>query len=53
MIYDIAIGEKKYRVELDRPNGGWSCRLNGRDIDSRRHARSGWSSFVARRRPQL
>lgn len=32
MIYDIAIYEKTYRVELDRANGGWSCHLNGRDI---------------------
>ncbi|MGA8430669.1 MAG: biotin/lipoyl-containing protein [Candidatus Sulfotelmatobacter sp.] len=34
MIYDIATGEKKYRLELDRPNGGWSCRLNGRDVEA-------------------
>jgi acetyl/propionyl-CoA carboxylase alpha subunit len=34
MIYDIAIAEKKYQMELDRPNGGWSCRLNGRDVEA-------------------
>lgn len=32
MIYDIAIGEKNYRLELDRPDGEWSCRLEGRTV---------------------
>jgi acetyl/propionyl-CoA carboxylase alpha subunit len=34
MIYDIAIGEKNYRLELDRANSGWSCRLDGRAIEA-------------------
>lgn len=34
MLYDIAIDEKKYRLELDRSNGGWSCRLDGRDVEA-------------------
>src|ERR1700733_6004608 len=34
MIYDIATGEKKYRLELDRLIGGWSCRLNGRNVEA-------------------
>jgi biotin carboxyl carrier protein len=34
MIYDIAIGEKNYRLELDQADGRWSCRLNGRSLDA-------------------
>jgi biotin carboxyl carrier protein len=34
MIYDIAIGEKNYRLELDHANGHWSCRLDGRSVEA-------------------
>jgi len=34
MIYDIAIGETNYRLELDRANGQWSCRLDGRSVEA-------------------
>jgi biotin carboxyl carrier protein len=34
MIYEIAIGEKNYRLELDRANGSWSCRLDGRSVEA-------------------
>jgi biotin carboxyl carrier protein len=33
MIYDIAIDGKTHRLELDRPGGGWTCRLDGREIE--------------------
>jgi biotin carboxyl carrier protein len=33
MTYDIAIGEKNYHLELDRRDGVWSCRLDGRSIE--------------------
>jgi biotin carboxyl carrier protein len=33
MVYDIAIGGKNYRLELDRSDGRWTCQLNGREID--------------------
>ena len=33
MIYNIAIGEKNYRLELDRASSGWSCRLDGRSVE--------------------
>jgi biotin carboxyl carrier protein len=33
MIYEIVIGEKNYRLELDHANGAWSCRLDGRSVD--------------------
>jgi biotin carboxyl carrier protein len=32
MIYDIAIDGKTHRLELDRPGGGWTCRIDGREI---------------------
>lgn len=32
MIYDVTIDEKIYRLELDRPDGRWACRLDGREI---------------------
>ena len=32
MIYEVAIGEKTYRVELTRSGAGWSCKLNGREF---------------------
>lgn len=34
MIYDIAIGEKSYRLELERADASWSCRLDGRSIEA-------------------
>jgi biotin carboxyl carrier protein len=33
MIYEIAIDGKNYRLELNRIEGRWSCRLDGRDIE--------------------
>jgi len=32
MTYDITIDGKNYRLELDRPEGRWQCRLDGREI---------------------
>jgi hypothetical protein len=32
MTYDVAIDGKPYRLELERVDGQWQCRLNGRDI---------------------
>ena len=32
MIYDVNIAGKDYRLELERKNGRWQCRLDGRDI---------------------
>lgn len=32
MIYDVTITGKNYRLELDRKDGGWQCRLDGREI---------------------
>src|SRR6266446_6746405 len=31
MLYDVTINGKNYRVELNRADGHWSCRLDGRD----------------------
>jgi len=33
MTYDIAIGGKHYRLELDRVERTWFCRLDGREIE--------------------
>jgi biotin carboxyl carrier protein len=33
MLYDITIDGKNYRVELNRADGRWSCRLDGRDVE--------------------
>ena len=33
MIYDVTIDGKNYRLELDRADGRWSCRLDGREIE--------------------
>jgi biotin carboxyl carrier protein len=33
MLYDITIDGKKYRLELNRADGRWSCRLDGRDLE--------------------
>jgi biotin carboxyl carrier protein len=32
MTYDVTIDGKKYRLELDRSDGRWQCRLDGREI---------------------
>jgi biotin carboxyl carrier protein len=32
MIYDVSIDGKNYRLELDRSDGRWRCRLDGREI---------------------
>jgi biotin carboxyl carrier protein len=32
MIYDVNIDGRSSRVELDRSEKGWSCKLNGREI---------------------
>jgi biotin carboxyl carrier protein len=34
MIYEIAIGKKNYRLELDRSSGNFTCRLDGRSIEA-------------------
>jgi biotin carboxyl carrier protein len=34
MIYDITIDGKSYRLELDRINGRWACRLDGRTLEA-------------------
>jgi biotin carboxyl carrier protein len=33
MTYDVSIDGHHYRLELSRGDGGWSCRLDGRDIE--------------------
>jgi biotin carboxyl carrier protein len=33
MIYEINIDGKDYRLELNRADGRWSCRLEGREIE--------------------
>ena len=33
MTYDIAIDGKNYRLDLNRSDGRWSCRLNGREVE--------------------
>src|SRR5260370_38653663 len=33
MTYDIAIDGKHYRLDLNRAEGRWSCRLDGREIE--------------------
>ena len=33
MTYNIAIGGKNYRLELNRADSRWSCRLDGREIE--------------------
>jgi biotin carboxyl carrier protein len=32
MVYDVAIDGKRFRLELDRAQAGWQCRLDGREI---------------------
>jgi biotin carboxyl carrier protein len=33
MTYDINIDGKHYRLDLDRAEGGWSCRVDGREVE--------------------
>ncbi|MGP0018255.1 MAG: biotin/lipoyl-containing protein [Candidatus Sulfotelmatobacter sp.] len=33
MIYDITIDGKHYRLDLDRAEGGWSCLVDGREVE--------------------
>ena len=33
MTYDIAIDGKNYRLDLNRQEGSWSCRLDGREVE--------------------
>src|SRR5579862_1888748 len=33
MIYNVTINDKNYRLELNRANGRWSCRLDGRAME--------------------
>jgi biotin carboxyl carrier protein len=33
MIYDVIIGEKGFRLELDHADGRWQCRLDGRQVE--------------------
>ena len=33
MLYDVTINGKNYRLELNRADGHWSCRLDGRDAE--------------------
>ncbi len=34
MLYDITIDGKNYRLELNRADGRWACRLNGQDVEA-------------------
>ena len=33
MLYDVTIDGKNYRLDLNRAEGRWSCRLDGRDLE--------------------
>ena len=33
MLYDITIDGKSYRLDLNRVDGRWSCRLDGRELE--------------------
>src|SRR5271166_2434931 len=33
MLYDVTIDGKNYRLELNRADGRWFCRLDGRDLE--------------------
>lgn len=33
MTYDISIDGTSYRLELSQAEGGWTCRLNGREVE--------------------
>jgi biotin carboxyl carrier protein len=32
MIYEVRVADKTHRVELQKENSGWRCKLDGRDI---------------------
>src|SRR5689334_14290145 len=32
MVYDVTIDGKDYRLELDRADAGWRCRLDDREV---------------------
>lgn len=32
MVYDVSIDGKSHRLELDRIEGGWQCKLDGRPV---------------------
>ena len=32
MIYEVSIGEQSYRVEVERGDSGWKCKLNGQEL---------------------
>jgi biotin carboxyl carrier protein len=33
MLYDVTIDGKNYRLDLNRAEGRWSCRLDGREVE--------------------
>jgi len=33
MTYDVAIDGKSYRLDLNHVDGGWSCRVDGREVE--------------------
>src|SRR6202049_2840200 len=33
MLYDVTIDGKPYRLDLNRADGRWSCRLDGREVE--------------------
>jgi biotin carboxyl carrier protein len=33
MLYDVTIDGKNYRLDLNRADGRWTCRLDGRDLE--------------------
>jgi len=33
MVYEVTVDGKPHRLELDRTEGAWKCRLDGREID--------------------
>jgi len=33
MTYDVTIGGRHYRLELNRADGRWSCRLDGHEVE--------------------
>ncbi|MGA9526950.1 MAG: biotin/lipoyl-containing protein [Terriglobales bacterium] len=32
MVYEVVVAGKQYRLELDKADAGWRCRLNGNEI---------------------
>ena len=33
MTYEVTIDGQSYRLELNRANSGWACRLDGRKVE--------------------